>query len=308
MTKQEQTLSDVCADAWQARRFILSGMTLGLLAAWAFFYSAVPYYRAQMIISPASPMNGAEVSSLLADDSLFALRYLVQRAGVANSSDFMRFENIYDGASVATYLLKDEQIRAGLDEDRSSKFKKPKQAWRAEELAEYIGKRVRLEPVGATPLRRMVYLHPNREFATYFLYNIHRMSDEIIRLKIKNEATQRVKYLNEAVGKTANPDHRRALTTLLLEQERLLMLVSIETPYAAAVVEAPSAGVKAAWPQAWLVYPALAFAGALAGFVLYGFSPRQAQRVQVENPRRRWFRTDSTNTNDSPFDIRDAAE
>lgn len=270
MKANDNTLAGLLCEFWQGRFFILTGLAAGLLAAAIFLLSAAPHYKAEMVLAPANPMNGAEVSSLLADDNLFALRYLVQRAGVGNSSDFMRFESIYAGPSVAAELLKDPQIRQGLAADRTFLFSEGFDRFSPEALADYIGKRVRLSPVGATPLRRMQYEHPGRAFGPYFLERIHELTDEHIRRKLRADAARRVAYLQKAIGETKNPEHRRALTTLLLEQERLLMLASIESPYAAAVVEPPSAGIKPSWPKIWLVLPGFMAVGAFIGYVLFG--------------------------------------
>lgn len=308
---EPRTLVDVCADFWQARLYVLTGLIVGCVAAALFVFTATPYYKAHMIVSPANPMNGAEVSSLLADDNLFALRYLMQRVGVGNSSDFLRFENTYAGSSVAKELLGDEKILTGLASDRRFRFSPAKRNWSAEELAEYIGKHVRLEPVGATSLRRMVYSHPSREYGTYFLKVIHSISDGLIRTNIRQEATQRVNYLQQAIKATGNPEHRRALTTLLLEQERLRMLVSIETPYAAAVVEPPAAGVKPSWPDALLLFPVFMFIGGLIGFVVHGFKEAvRAQPLRQAMPIkwRQLLKKDSKNTNKKPSSSRYAAE
>jgi hypothetical protein len=133
----------------------------------------------------------------------------------------------------------------------------------------------------------MRYLHPDRRFAAYFLRQAHALTDGLIRQRLKAEAQERAAYLKEALQKASHPEHKRALTGLLLEQERLLMLVSIDQPFAASLVEPPSASLKPAWPDKLLLFPAFIFAGAMAGFILYGFrtgvqAARPAQKRQAE--------------------------
>ncbi|GJL86156.1 MAG: hypothetical protein DHS20C02_19310 [Micavibrio sp.] len=279
MSSEEKTLVDVVRDIWRARIYIVLMVAVGLVAAAALVALSTPYYRASIIVSPASPMNGAEVSSLLADDSLFALRYLVQRVGVANSSDFLRFESMYNGPSVAALLLDDPNVEKGLRMDRAFAFSKvSEEELSPESLAEYVADKVALEPVGNTTLRRMVYLHPNRKFASYFIERLHVLSDALIRKTIREETEDRIRYLKNAVATTSNPEHRRALTTLLLEQERLRMLVSIEQPYAAAVVEPASSSVKPYWPDPFFLFSVFAIAGALMGFVIFSIREELAAK------------------------------
>ena len=219
-------------------------------------------------------MTGAETSSMLANDDLFALRFLMQRLGPGQGSDFQRFENIYAGPSVAEILLSDPKILRGLSADKAFVFAEPEQRWSAEKLSEYLKKRTRLEPVGTSNARRMVYYHPDGAFAKYLLTAIHHIADGLIRRDIRADSRARVEYLRSAIAETGNPEHRRTLTTLLMEQERLLMLVSIDQPYAASVVEPAAIGVKADWPDKALVYLAFALVFAFLGFLAYGVRRR----------------------------------
>ena len=99
---------------------------------------------------------------------------------------------------------------------------------------------------------------------------IHRVSDEIIRRRILYEVNGRVAYLNTALSATVNPDHRRNLTSLLIEQERLKMLVSLDQPYAATIVERPFVSSKPRWPDPYIIYAVFLFVGLLLGFIVYG--------------------------------------
>jgi uncharacterized protein involved in exopolysaccharide biosynthesis len=296
------TFPDLMRDLWRARQFIAGGVVAGLLCAAVFIVLCVPQYKAQMTLSPANPMNGAEASSLLADDNLFALRYLVQRVGVANSSDFLRFENKYNGASVAAVLLRDDKIRRGMAADKTIHFTRARDDLTPAALAAYIAKRVKISPVGATSLRRMTYTHADPVFADYFLTRLHMVTDELIRRKIKSDAADRIDYLSQTIIATGNQEHRRALTTLLMEQERLRMLVSIETPYAAAVVEPAAVTDKPIFPRGSILYPVFAVLGAFVGFVASGFVIKQEIKI-VSKPvsAKQWFKADAANMTRRPL-------
>jgi hypothetical protein len=284
------TLGDMLRDLGKARYVIAGGMAICALFAAVFLWAATPYYRAALVVTPANPMSGAEVSSLLANDDMFALRYMVQRVGVTNASDFSKFETVFAGVSVAEVLLQDDQIMRGLMAERRG-ILSPEVSWTAQRLAEYVQRRVDVEPIGATALRRMVYSHPDPRFAVYFLTRLHDMADRQIRQTIRRDTTQRVNYLQAAIDETNNPDHRRALTALLLEQERLRMLVSMDQPYAAEVVEEAAASSRVIWPQTALVLMAAMAAGAILGFI--GWSVGAAARkpaVEIQSaapPERR---------------------
>jgi hypothetical protein len=261
---------------------------------------AMPAYRAQMIVAPANTMSGSAVSGLSGDDYFLGLRYMAQRGGFNGDADFLRFENMARGATVAAKLLQDEKIRRGLELDIAFGFLRAGEIGTPERLAEYIEKRVRMEPVGASSLRRMVYLHPSPEFGVYFLHQLHRTTDEIIRGSVRADAGARVEYLQKAITETGNPEHRRALTGLLMEQERLRMLASIDQPYAAAIIEPPASSSRPWWPDALMIVPALMFGGALLGLVLHGLLRRtpEAQADLFAAGNRAWFVQKGINSNE----------
>ncbi|MCF8495311.1 MAG: hypothetical protein K9G62_01445 [Alphaproteobacteria bacterium] len=306
---QPRTFLDMCADLWRARLYVAAGVSAGVFAAAFFLYATIPSYRAWMLVAPASPMNGAGISSVLPDDKFPALNALALRMNISNSSDFTRFENIFTGPAVAGILLQDKKIMEGLSQDRAFGFSKSSREWTSGRLSEYLDKRVRMEPVGSTAFRRLIYLHPNPSFGVYLLYNIHRAADDLIRQKTRAESTARIHYLQGAMNGTLNPDHRRALTALLLEQERLLMLVSAETSYAAAVVEPPVSGTRIAWPPSMLVLSSFLFVGAVWGFALHGIliAVKKTRMRRGSSPKA-WTRGWSSNTNAPLISSQDAAE
>jgi len=303
--KQEPTLAGFCAQIWRAKAYIALCLAAFLLLAGLFLANVQPRYKAELTLSPANPMNGGEVSSLLANENFFALRYMMQRVGVANASDFIRFEAMIDGASVAEVLLRDENILRGLRAEvqgaKGFDLLQQDAPENAAQLSEYIEKRVRISAIGATPLRRMVYYHANPDFARYFLSRLHGAADSLIRARVRAEASERIAYLQETIAETQNPEHRKTLTSLLLEQERLRMLSSIDQPYAAAMVEPPSVSAKALWPDRALVWLSFAAVGALAGFVM--FSVRSAAQTDLnvqKNMPKRWFSGKAGNS-DAPL-------
>lgn len=257
MRPEPATLPDVLAALKRAKFFLATGVLAGVCGAMIFLSAAVPSYRAQMIAGPTQTLEAAGERALPESPSL-------------NDLGFTRFETIITGISVASALLKDTKIFQGLQRDPRGGIFEPDQEWTPEKLSEYLKRRIRIEPIGDTKLRRLVYYHPSADFAVYMLGRIHRAADVIIREDARVQAAQRVGYLRKTSAEISNPEHRRALTDLLVQQERLLMLASIDQPFAAAIVEPPSASARPRWPDKSLALAAFAVAGALAGFVVYG--------------------------------------
>jgi len=256
----------------KARLSILTGMGIGLLIALLFLTLAQPYYKATLIVAPANNNGSAQISSLLSDDKFYALRHMLQ--GTQDSTDFKKFEQILHGQSLAKTLLQNDTIRKGINLERAQSplglglFTQP-QPLNPAILAEYLGDTIKIQPVSGTNFRRITYQHPSPDFAAYILQQIHAQADTILRTETNAHASTRIAYLKDAITRTANPEHRRALTTLLLEQERLKMLSSIDQAYAAAIIEPASSGAKPHWPGKTLTLTLLAALGALLGFLRF---------------------------------------
>ncbi len=263
----EKTLFDVLRDVWRGKFYMLGFAFVTCMFAFIFLVFAQDFYRADMIVAPASPLgHGMQAGAFVGEGSL-----QVQQEDLQSSAAFLRFEAIFNGVSVASVLLRDEKILAALRFDQSFTFSQPEEeAWSASRFSEYLKRRVRIEPVSGTPLRRMIYLHPDRDFASYMLARVHRVSDGLVRHHILQEVNGRIAYLNKSLVATTNPGHKRNLTALLMEQERLKMMVSLDQPYAATIIEPPFVSSRPRWPDPYIIYPVFLFVGLFLGFVVYG--------------------------------------
>lgn len=276
--RTDLSLADFFSEIWRGRFYIFSGLLFGFLIALALVALAVPHGGAQMTIAPATPIELAAASLQARDFS----SGLAAQNGAGAQHNFEQFQTVAGGASAASLLLRSEEITRGLSRDQAFSFVTPERAWSAAKLADYIGRRVVFEPVGETAQRRMRYMHPDPEFAALFLQRIHAIADGLIRYNTRREVNGRIDYLRAELEKARNPEHRRALADLLMEQERLRMLVSIDQPYAAAVVEPAFVSAAMRWPDAALTFPVFACAGALAGFAIFSLRWSFAAQAQAQ--------------------------
>ena len=270
----EPTLKDLLADIRQAWLYVLAGAIAGLLAALAFFQVSVSHYRAEMLIGPTSETATADITALLGQFDLPNLQYIVRRPGPSESADFVRFENIFTGPSVAAYLLEDKDFMKGLSEDRDFIFSGPVEIGSAVRLSEYLSRKVKINPVGATYLRRVRYSHPDPRFASELLSKIWKTADEMIRSEVRSQTDNRIAYVSEQLDKVTHPQHRQALVSILMEQEQIRMMVNMDEPFAAAVAEPSYASMKPYWPKRSLFFPSFILIGAFLGYMI--FSLRRA--------------------------------
>lgn len=257
-----KNLGDVIGDAWTARVYMFIGAIIGLLFAVFFFIIVTPRYTATMTMAPAERSGGTDIKALFPENSSFAVKYLVDSIGKGESTDFMRFEHILLGQSVARKLMAEPQyVVNGIKRGKQLLFLDGPTIGSAEELSDYMKSNVKVEPVGNTPLRRMKYLHPDSEFAVNFLEMIYAAADDIIKSDIKQQAIKRDAFFRKALQTEENPEHREALTSLLMEQEHILTMLAMDEPFAAKIVEPASTGIKPDWPPYPIVIAVFMFAG-----------------------------------------------
>lgn len=274
-TTAEPTLGDVLHDLWRAKISVLIGAAIGIVIAAILLTLSVPQYRAEMLVGPAERQaSGSDIKALLPDNSSFAVQYLVSSLGTRDSTDFMRFEQTLRGTAAARLLMEDDKIKNGAAMDRTFAFSAQNIVKTPEQLAAYLAKHVIVETVGTTPMRRIVYRHPDPSFAVYLLTRLQQIGDELIREDVRATAEHRADYLEKALEIETNPDHRRALTALLMEQEHVKMLLSIDEPFAAMIAEPAAASPKPDRPRKSLIVAVAMAVGMFLGYAAHAMRRR----------------------------------
>lgn len=262
----EPTLSDVLKSAWRAKFYILSAGIIAALVAAAYISLSTPRYRAEMIIAPADGYALGDYASSASVDRSIALPFWRPMEPEGISTDYYRFVYTVREPSVASILLKDKAVIAGVAQDDKDLHDLSADRWTPALLSAYLTRQVRAEPVGATALRRLSYTHPDPAFAEAVLRKLHLVADQMIRRDRRRDSQARIDYLQTMLAKTNQPDHRKGITNLLMQQEHIQMLANLDEPYAAIVVEPPTASARPVWPRPVLIFPAAIMAGMVMGF------------------------------------------
>lgn len=276
----EPTLADLLAGIWRARWFVMVGGAFGALLAYVLILYAVPQYKASMLVAPyeksgrpVSPDMAAMLSASY--DGGFAslpfMQGLAQNAADGGRrQDFVRFEARLRGVTVAKALMarEDKDFTLPVAQDVRFRFPVRNVPETAEAFAAYLEKAVRVEQAGSTPVRKITYLHPDRDFAVSLLQALTGQADRLIYDETVRENEARLSYLRKALVNTAHPDHRRVLTSLLMEQEHLKMMLAMEGPLAARIIEPPAATARPHWPNKTLFYTVSVLVGLFAGYAL----------------------------------------
>jgi len=273
-------------EVWAAKVFLTIGLSVGLLAAFAFIVVSKPQFEARMMVGPAQPLEASMEARFENGQNSYVLGR-EQNNSIEVVSNFTRFQAMMRGVSVARLLLRDRRIVEGLESDVAFVFGDGREGIQPTELAKYIGARVKLDRFGESALREMVYRHRDGRFAAYFVQQIHRTTDQLIRAELRGQVDERIAYLERVIAKTVNAEQRRIMTNLLLEQQRARMMVSMDAPVAAIVVEPAASSAGAVWPDAGLLYSGLGFLGLFLGYLVFGVVHYREEDEVLVAPRGR---------------------
>lgn len=213
MSDKDITLADVLESFWQARLSVVIGMIVMGAIAFILLVFITPKYKADMIVAPADGYALGDYAFFIQYDRIASLPFWRPKDSEGASTDFYRFIYTLKGPTAAAILMQDDSVLSGINQDAGQSIKTP------EELSIYLTRHIEVDPLGATPLRRIHYSHPDPEFAAALLRKIHLVADQMIRRDRRRQSQSRIEYLENALEKTLNPDHRKGITNLLMQQE-----------------------------------------------------------------------------------------
>ena len=116
-------------------------------------------------------------------------------------------------------------------------------------LAVYLEKELKISDVPLTGMRRIVYRHEDPAFAVQLLRWMHEEADGLIREEAQDRTTRQIKYIEEKLATVFVAEHRLSLTQLLSEQEKQMMMIQVDLPFAARMIEPPTVSDRPTSPN-----------------------------------------------------------
>jgi len=110
----------------------------------------------------------------------------------------------------------------------------------ADHLANYITQSILNQQNKQNSIVVITFTHSKPEFAAEFLSRVVQETNNLIRRQDRDNQRRYVQYLAEAAARSTNVEQRQTLDTLLLQQERQLMMTEVDAPYAVSVLEGPN--------------------------------------------------------------------
>ncbi|CAO3423267.1 Wzz/FepE/Etk N-terminal domain-containing protein [Azospirillum endophyticum] len=274
-------------------RWLLAGWLAGLALAVAALWLVTPAYTATMVIGPmtraGSAAMGARVPTSGGRDSAAVAE---PGTGDESLSDFARYLELFGSGPVAEQLAREPAILHALFPERWD----PGQGrWRLQSgllpmvkraLLALVGREDWLEPDGdrvaralrerlvidmlrSGPMRRISIRHADRATAVDLLGRIAAATDSHLRTEAARRSAAQIAHIKLRLDAVTVAVHRQALSDLLLDQERVAMMIGVDLPFAADMIQPPAAGALPDWPNPAVVVPLAGLVGLVAaGFAL----------------------------------------
>lgn len=251
---------------------------------------AVPLYTAQMTVAPV--VNDADPAAH--NPSLGAISSLVGLDS-RNNGRFDSYIDIRNSIVLAQKLLENPEVRNNIFksqwDDQTHQWHEPRTvltplvdtvksilgmpAWSppmASDLEDYLRQKVAVVTDRRTSHTQFSYENANPAFAADLLQLVHASAEEMMREDEEAQTKIKIAHLMDQVEKSSMMENRQALTELLAEEQRVMMLLSPQIPFAAAVTEPPSVGHHPSSPRP--VVDLVLAAAVAAGIGILGIAVR----------------------------------
>jgi uncharacterized protein involved in exopolysaccharide biosynthesis len=291
-------LVETALAGWRA----LLGSALGAVAlAVAVLWLVPPEHTAVMIVGPTARVGsaamGARVPVMVGRET--PLGAAEPGAGDESLSDYARYLELFGSGAVAERLVADPVFLRALF---AARWDAEAGGWRpppgltptvkrwllalvgrrdwvepdAERVARTLRDRLVIDMVRTGPMRRISLRHRDRATALELLGRIAAATDAHLRAEASRRSVAQIAHIKARLASVTVTEHRRALSDLLSDQERVAMMIEVDLPFAADVIQAPTASALPDWPNPALVTPLAGLIGLLAG--AFALSVRAAWR------------------------------
>jgi len=136
------------------------------------------------------------------------------------------------------------------------------------DLARFLRSRILVQQIGNTPLRRISYRNPDPEFARLLLNRLYSATERRLRTIAIRGNSRMIDEYERMVRVTSDLEHKRALWATLIGHERFAMMMNVELPLAADLMEPAMAEALPDTPDPAIVLPLAMAAGLVLGLIL----------------------------------------
>lgn len=260
-----------------------------------------PAYTAHLVVGPTAS-SGVISRGVRQVPNASRAQTMAETVEGEQLSDFSRFLHLLTAPDLAEHLAADATLMrrifaaewdaesgswqppggVGAFTERAVAWLAGRQSWSppdAYRLAGRLGHDLSIARIGETPMRRLSFRHEDRDFAMRLLTRIHAAAEAELRGEAARRTEAEIAFLEQELGRVTRQSRRTGLVSLLSEEQTAAMMIALELPLAADIIEGPSAPPRPDWPD-----PLIVLAGAqlmallVSGIVSLAFAERRLRR------------------------------
>lgn len=300
----EIDLRDLVQQLWRGKWIICAttAAVFALVVTWMKLTD--PLYTASAVIASATESGAGGLAGKLSHYSGLASLAGIDLPGEESVSPFTELMEIATSPTMAERLLEEqpELLQTIFEDDwdaESESWVGPGgpvaavKAWvygflgqpswtppSANTLSEFLVEEIQISSVGTTGMKRVAFDHKDPKFAVLLLRQVGLTSDDIIRKRAQERTLREIAYIEDKLASVTTVEHRLSLVELLSEREQRMMMIQIDLPFAARVIEPAMASNTPTFPKPAL-FLALGivcglFLGVIATFLLDALRARAA--------------------------------
>ncbi|SMH58744.1 hypothetical protein [Azospirillum agricola] len=282
-------------------RVLAAGALGGMLLALAGLWVVPPEHTVVMIVGPTARVGSAAMGArvpVMAGREI-ALGAAEPGPGDEALSDYARYLELFGTGPVAERLATDASLLRLLFPERwdaaEGRWRSPpgllpglkrlllalagREDWvepDAERVARALRDRLVIDMVRSGPMRRIALRHRDRAAGLELLGRVAAATDAHLRAEAARRSAAQIAHVKARLAGVTVTEHRRALSDLLADQERVAMMIEVDLPFAADPVQAPTVPALPDWPNPAAVVPLAGLVGLLAA--AFALSVRAAWR------------------------------
>ena len=256
------SIADVTAQIWSGRLIVVAALVFGLFYGLYQAHRAGPLYMASVEVLPADSDGGGSGGGS-SGGAIGLLSSLAGGGGGGAVSKFVQFQFAVGSVGVAQMLDTKYDMVCVLYRgrcDRKTHTWRPRTGFDAAvaaflarvaglpdpngpntvvDLAHYNFSGIALTKDKTSGLVTLSYYNSDPKFAADYLLKILDTTNNYVREQDRATARNMVDYVAHRVATNTNVEQRAALDSLLLQQERRLMMTEVNAPYAATILDGP---------------------------------------------------------------------
>lgn len=281
----ETIAQELIGSAWRHRWLVALTIVAALGLGVLFILVSPTRYTSRLIVMPTEASQ--QLSDLLrnAGASVIA-NSLTSLTGNEQITYFDRFSKQLTAVSIAAALKEHAGLVESLMDLRwndqrkiweSTSFLTPiKVAFgldtsvdtSAQAVAEFLRKNLNQEQDRDSPITTLSLDAADAEVARQTLGYLHRYSDDQIKQAIYQQTQSKLEYLQRRLQNVTVNDYRQTLIGLILDQEKILMLIQPNLPFAAEALEQPEVLTEPSSPRKVRILALAGLLGIVAGALI----------------------------------------